>query len=73
MAAQTIFACLEFYFFYSGIVVVLVHFGVPKQLGAYAACATLVASLNPVEFPALIYRREFVDIVRRICVKRISA
>ncbi|MDQ3968702.1 MAG: hypothetical protein M3275_09955 [Thermoproteota archaeon] len=56
MVAQRIFACLVFYFFYNGIVVVLVQFGVPKQLGAFAACAALVAPLNPVKFPARIHR-----------------
>lgn len=56
MVAQSIFACLAFYFLYSGIVAVLVHLGMPKQLGAFDASAALVAPLNPVKFPAGIHR-----------------
>lgn len=52
MVAQSIFACLAFYFFYSSVVMVLMHFGVPIQLGDLAATAALVAPLNPVKFPA---------------------
>jgi hypothetical protein len=73
MVAQTIFASLEFYFFYSGIVVVLMRFRVPKQLGAFAASAALGAPLNPVKFPARIHRSKLVDVVWCICIKRISA
>lgn len=56
MAARIIFACLVFYFFYSGIFVMLVHFGVPEQLGSFAASAAFIAPLNPVKFPARIHR-----------------
>ncbi len=73
MVAQSIFACLAFYFFYSGIVMVLVYFWVPIQLGAFAASAALVAPLNPIKFPARKHRWGPVDIVRRICVKSTSA
>lgn len=56
VAPSIIFACLAFYFFHSSVVVVLVHFGVPKQLGTFAASAALVAPLNPVKFPARKHR-----------------
>lgn len=57
MVAPNIFACLEFYFLYSGVVVmVLMQFWVPEEFGAFAALAALVASLNPVKFPARIHR-----------------
>lgn len=56
MAAQIIFGCLVFYFFYSGIDVMPMDFGVPEQLGSFAASAAFIASLNPVKLPARIYR-----------------
>ena len=57
MAAQIIFGCLVFYFFYSGIDVMMpMDFGVPEQLGSLAASAAFIVSLNPVKFPPGIYR-----------------
>lgn len=56
MAAQIIFGCLVFYFFYSGIDVMPVDFRVPEQLGSLTASAAFIVSLNPVKFPARIHR-----------------
>ena len=73
MAAQIIFGCLVFYFFYSGIVVMPMDFGVPEQLGTLAAPVALVAPLDPVEFPAGVHRQEPVDVVGRACIKCVAA
>jgi hypothetical protein len=51
---------------------VSMHFAVPEQLGVFGACATPVAALHPVIFPARIHRGESVDILGPICVKSIA-
>lgn len=55
MACQGIFACFVFYLFYSSKVMVLMHLGMPEQLGNFAASAAFIAPLNPVKFPAGIH------------------
>jgi hypothetical protein len=55
IARQGIFACFVFYLFYSGKVMVLMHLGMPEQLGNFAASAAFIAPLNPVKFPAGIH------------------
>jgi hypothetical protein len=51
---------------------VLMDFRVPIQSSSFAAAGTSILSLYPIKFPALIYRREPVDIVWRMCIKSIA-
>ena len=55
MAYRNIFACFVFYLFYSSKVMVLMHLGMPEQLGNFAAARAFIAPLNPVKFPAGIH------------------
>ena len=55
MASQSIFACFVFYLFYSSKVMVLMHLGMPEELGNFAAASAFIAPLNPVKFPAGIH------------------
>ena len=73
MASQSIFACFVFYLFYSSKVMVLMHPGMPEQLGNFAASGASIAPLNPVKFPAWIHWWEPVGIVRWACLKSIAA